>query len=198
VLVEMWIACGERMAANPSGPSATAASASSSGSEVTATSAWEARRRAGAEAICARRRFTVHSYLTPTELFYIRSHFPAPKLDLAGYRLRIAPHWRDRSTPPTCKNGSRVFEDWLANAGQLTVNRGLIFTMSLESLLDLRRPAVHCTRQPPRRERMACRFRPVDRNASAVLHIEKHLFSRARGDKNSGNEQGISDKSFLS
>jgi hypothetical protein len=34
---------------------------------------------------------------------------------------------------------------------------------------------------------MACRFRPVDRNASAVLHIEKHLFSRARGDKNSGN-----------
>jgi len=32
---------------------------------------------------------------------------------------------------------------------------------------------------------MACRFRPVDRNASAVLHIEKHLFSRARGDKNS-------------
>src|ERR1700730_14331180 len=29
------------------------------------------------------------SYLTPTELFYIRSHFPAPKLDLAGYRLRI-------------------------------------------------------------------------------------------------------------
>jgi hypothetical protein len=29
----------------------------------------------------------------------------------------------------------------------------------------------------------ACRFRPVDRNASAVLHIEKHLFSRARGDK---------------
>jgi DMSO/TMAO reductase YedYZ molybdopterin-dependent catalytic subunit len=31
----------------------------------------------------------VDSYLTPTELFYIRSHFPAPKLDLAGYRLRI-------------------------------------------------------------------------------------------------------------
>jgi DMSO/TMAO reductase YedYZ molybdopterin-dependent catalytic subunit len=29
------------------------------------------------------------SYLTPTELFYIRSHFPAPKLDLASYQLRI-------------------------------------------------------------------------------------------------------------
>jgi DMSO/TMAO reductase YedYZ molybdopterin-dependent catalytic subunit len=29
------------------------------------------------------------SFLTPTELFYIRSHFPAPKLDLASYRLRI-------------------------------------------------------------------------------------------------------------
>src|SRR3954467_15753949 len=31
----------------------------------------------------------VDSYLTPTELFYIRSHFPAPKLKLASYRLRI-------------------------------------------------------------------------------------------------------------
>src|ERR1700724_3309838 len=31
----------------------------------------------------------VDSYLTPTELFYIRSHFPAPKLELASYRLRI-------------------------------------------------------------------------------------------------------------
>ena len=31
----------------------------------------------------------VDSFLTPTELFYIRSHFPAPKLDLAFYQLRI-------------------------------------------------------------------------------------------------------------
>jgi DMSO/TMAO reductase YedYZ molybdopterin-dependent catalytic subunit len=31
----------------------------------------------------------VDSYLTPTELFYIRSHFPAPKLDLSTYQLRI-------------------------------------------------------------------------------------------------------------
>src|SRR5262245_40240832 len=31
----------------------------------------------------------VDSYLTPTELFYIRSHFPAPRLDLASYQLRI-------------------------------------------------------------------------------------------------------------
>jgi DMSO/TMAO reductase YedYZ molybdopterin-dependent catalytic subunit len=29
------------------------------------------------------------SYLTPTELFYIRSHFPAPRIDVAGYQLRI-------------------------------------------------------------------------------------------------------------
>jgi DMSO/TMAO reductase YedYZ molybdopterin-dependent catalytic subunit len=29
------------------------------------------------------------SYLTPTELFYIRSHFPAPSLDCASYQLRI-------------------------------------------------------------------------------------------------------------
>ena len=31
----------------------------------------------------------VDSFLTPTELFYIRSHFPAPKLDLASYQLRV-------------------------------------------------------------------------------------------------------------
>jgi DMSO/TMAO reductase YedYZ molybdopterin-dependent catalytic subunit len=31
----------------------------------------------------------VDSYLTPTELFYIRSHFSAPKLERASYRLRI-------------------------------------------------------------------------------------------------------------
>src|SRR5438876_4874477 len=31
----------------------------------------------------------VDSYLTPMELFYIRSHFPAPKLELASYQLRI-------------------------------------------------------------------------------------------------------------
>ena len=32
----------------------------------------------------------VDSYLTPSELFYIRSHFPSPGLELASYRLRIA------------------------------------------------------------------------------------------------------------
>jgi len=31
----------------------------------------------------------IDSYLTPTELFYIRSHFPTPDLDRASYRLRI-------------------------------------------------------------------------------------------------------------
>src|SRR5712671_5374306 len=31
----------------------------------------------------------IDSYLTPTELFYIRSHFPSPDLDRASYRLRI-------------------------------------------------------------------------------------------------------------
>ena len=31
----------------------------------------------------------VDSFLTPTELFHIRSHFPAPKLALASYQLRI-------------------------------------------------------------------------------------------------------------
>src|SRR5438552_4896308 len=31
----------------------------------------------------------VDSFLTPTELFYIRSHFPTPKLELAPYRLHV-------------------------------------------------------------------------------------------------------------
>src|SRR2546430_17152239 len=32
----------------------------------------------------------VDSFLTPAELFYVRSHSPAPKLELASYRLQIA------------------------------------------------------------------------------------------------------------
>src|SRR5260370_42053661 len=31
----------------------------------------------------------VDSFLTPTGLFYVRSHSPAPKLDAKSYRLRI-------------------------------------------------------------------------------------------------------------
>ena len=31
----------------------------------------------------------IDTYLTPTELFYIRSHFPIPALDRASYKLRI-------------------------------------------------------------------------------------------------------------
>src|SRR6201987_5233628 len=31
----------------------------------------------------------IDSYLTPTELFYIRSHFPIPALERASYQLRI-------------------------------------------------------------------------------------------------------------
>jgi len=31
----------------------------------------------------------VDSFLTPTELFYIRSHFPAPKLEVGSYQLHI-------------------------------------------------------------------------------------------------------------
>jgi hypothetical protein len=29
------------------------------------------------------------SFLTPSELFYVRSHFPTPWLDVASYRLEI-------------------------------------------------------------------------------------------------------------
>src|ERR1700750_67365 len=31
----------------------------------------------------------IDSYLTPTELFYIRSHFPTPALDRDSYQLRV-------------------------------------------------------------------------------------------------------------
>jgi DMSO/TMAO reductase YedYZ molybdopterin-dependent catalytic subunit len=30
-----------------------------------------------------------NSFLTPTGVFYIRSHFPVPRLDVASYRLAI-------------------------------------------------------------------------------------------------------------
>jgi DMSO/TMAO reductase YedYZ molybdopterin-dependent catalytic subunit len=65
------------------------------------------------------------SFLTPTDLFYIRSHFAAPKLDLATYRLRIDGAVRNpyslsykelRDLPPErrvatleCAGNSRVF-----------------------------------------------------------------------------------------
>src|SRR5438477_11471788 len=67
----------------------------------------------------------VDSYLTPTELFYIRSHFPAPRLKLASYQLRIDGAVRNplslsyqqlRAMPPEkrvatleCAGNSRVF-----------------------------------------------------------------------------------------
>ncbi len=31
----------------------------------------------------------IDSFVTPTALFYIRSHFPVPKLDVESYHLRI-------------------------------------------------------------------------------------------------------------
>jgi len=40
----------------------------------------------------------VNSFLTPTELFYIRSPFPAPKLELGSYQLRIDGAVRDPFT----------------------------------------------------------------------------------------------------
>jgi DMSO/TMAO reductase YedYZ molybdopterin-dependent catalytic subunit len=65
------------------------------------------------------------SFLTPTELFYIRSHFPTPSLDVASYRLEIEGAVRKpltlsyeelRRMPPEtrvatleCAGNSRVF-----------------------------------------------------------------------------------------
>ena len=67
----------------------------------------------------------VDSFLTPTELFYIRSHFAAPKLDLVSYQLHIDGAVRNplslsyrqlRDMPPEtrvaileCAGNSRVF-----------------------------------------------------------------------------------------
>src|ERR1700730_762579 len=75
----------------------------------------------------------------------------------------VAPHIR------FIKAGPETSRIELANAGQLAVIRGLVFTMSLESLLDRRRPAVHCTRRPPRRgvasHRAALEARGLTRSA---------------------------------
>src|ERR1700730_13054324 len=67
----------------------------------------------------------IDSYLTPAELFYIRSHFPTPNLDRASYRLRIDGAVRHpfvltyyelrsipaetRPAPLECAGNSRVF-----------------------------------------------------------------------------------------
>jgi DMSO/TMAO reductase YedYZ molybdopterin-dependent catalytic subunit len=67
----------------------------------------------------------IGSYLTPTELFYIRSHFPTPDLDRASYQLRIdgavrcpfALSYKDLRSMPSetriatleCAGNSRVF-----------------------------------------------------------------------------------------
>jgi hypothetical protein len=41
----------------------------------------------------------VDSFLTPTELFYVRSHSPAPKLEPASYRLQIDGAFRKSGEP---------------------------------------------------------------------------------------------------
>src|SRR2546425_10731220 len=67
----------------------------------------------------------VDSYLTPTELFYVRSHFPAPKLNSDSYRLQVdgavrnpfSLNYRDLRDMPSetrvatleCAGNSRVF-----------------------------------------------------------------------------------------
>ncbi len=51
----------------------------------------------------------IDSYLTPTELFYIRSHFPIPSLDRASYHLRIDGAVRRRVATLECAGNSRVF-----------------------------------------------------------------------------------------
>jgi DMSO/TMAO reductase YedYZ molybdopterin-dependent catalytic subunit len=67
----------------------------------------------------------VDSFLTPNELFYVRSHSPAPKLDVESYRLQIdgavrnplsLTYYQLRGMPPVtqtalleCAGNSRVF-----------------------------------------------------------------------------------------
>jgi DMSO/TMAO reductase YedYZ molybdopterin-dependent catalytic subunit len=67
----------------------------------------------------------LESFLTPTERFYVRSHFPAPELDLGAYRLSVAgavrtplslTYWDLREMPSEtqvatleCAGNSRIF-----------------------------------------------------------------------------------------
>jgi hypothetical protein len=78
---------------------------------------------------------------------------------------------RSLRTSDFVKTGPESSRIELANAGQLTVNRGLVFTMTLESLLDLRRPAG----MPFPAGGSQCERRSAHRGV---------CFSRARGDKN--------------
>ena len=63
----------------------------------------------------------VDSYLTPTELFYIRSHFTAPKLEHALYRLRIGgavnrPEVQPRADARDYLAEDRTFLAWIRTA----------------------------------------------------------------------------------
>src|SRR2546421_3480017 len=56
------------------------------------------------------------SFLTPTELFYIRSHFPAPKLEPVTYRLRI-----DGAVRNPCSLSYKELRDMPSETGVATL-----------------------------------------------------------------------------
>jgi hypothetical protein len=67
---------------------------------------------------------------------------------------------------PLCKTALRVVSRWHAVSGRW---------------IAMRAPLLHIT-ATSRREQMACRFRPLNHNASAVLPIGEYLLlARARG-----------------
>jgi hypothetical protein len=93
-----------------------------------------------------------------------------------------------KNKSPASRPGSGLYAELFGNLGLCAYARGhdvhLVAPLgawSPSSIFD--DPQSIGTRRPPRREQMACRFRPVDRNASAVLHIGEYA-PRARGDKN--------------
>ena len=69
----------------------------------------------------------VDSFLTPTELFYVRSHSPAPKLELTSYGQQIQGSYTvagntitvtnnitaEKPDMVTCKRVSDEVKDWL-------------------------------------------------------------------------------------
>src|SRR4030081_4170913 len=56
-------------------------------------------------------------FITPAELFYIRSHFPTPELDPVAYRLSIGGGGAQGATLELCRNPRHALADMHRHTG---------------------------------------------------------------------------------
>ena len=64
-------------------------------------------------------------FITPSELFYIRSHFPTPKLDPLAYRLSIQRRRAERAKPELRRYPRHAFTDMRRHTGMRRQQPGI-------------------------------------------------------------------------